>query len=79
MSDQQAQSSLQVGNKTVAYSQGVTSSIDKRKYLLDITNAKCAVRDFNGYKFTSVELNGLDKYKRNISECELLKSVYNSL
>lgn len=79
MSDQQAQSSLQVGNKTVAYSQGFTSSIDKRKYLLDITNAKCAVRDFNGYKFTSVELNGLDKYKKNISECELLKSVYNSL
>lgn len=79
MSDQQAQSSLQVGNKTVAYSQGFTSSIDKRKYLLDITNAKCVVKDFNGYKFTSVELNGLDKYKKNISECELLKSVYNSL
>lgn len=79
MSDQQAQSSLQVGNKTVAYSQGITSSIDKRRYLLDITNAKCVVKDFNGYKFTSVELNGLDKYKKNISECELLKSVYNSL
>lgn len=79
MSDQQSQSSLQVGNKTVAYSQGTTSSIDKRKYLLDITNTKCAVKDFNGYKFTSVELNGLDKYKKDISECELLKSIYNSL
>ena len=78
-SDQHAQSSLNVGNKTIAYSQGSTSTIDKRRYLLNITNSKCSVRDFNGYKFTSVELNGLGKYKRDIRECELLKSIYNSL
>ena len=79
ISDQQSQSSLHIGNTTVAYSQGVTSSIDKRKYLLKITNSKCSVDDFNGYKFISVELHGLDKYKKNISECQLLKSIYNSL
>ena len=79
LSEQQSESLVQEEDKTIAFSKGRTSSIDKKKYMLKLTNQKCNIDDFDGYKFKSVDRNGNDMYKKGITECQLMKSIFNSL
>ena len=79
ISEQQSESLVQEKDKTIAFSKGTTSSIDKKKYLLELTEQKCDMTDYDGYKFRSVDRSGKDMYKKGIGECEQMKSIFNSL
>ena len=79
LADQQSKSFRNEVEEVIAYSKGMANSIDKKKLSIESIQKKCDMDDYDGFKFISVKIDGSDMYKENIEECELLKSIYNSL
>ena len=81
VADQKADSVVNEEGVIVAFSKGLASSVNKKKFSLDVIKSRCPTDDYDGSKFTQVNVavNVEITDAKTLEECKLMKDIFNSL